>query len=112
MKHQGLNTDAIVETLDIFPTLCDLTGIEIPQYTHGQSLKKILENPSTSGHTAIAYTNKASTIRTSTYRMTLHQDGFVELYDHTTADKETKNIADSHPNLVKELKYALKAKLK
>jgi iduronate 2-sulfatase len=112
MKHQGLNTDAIVETLDIFPTLCDLTGIEIPQYTHGQSLKKILENPSTSGHTAIAYTNKASTIRTSTYRMTLHQDGFVELYDHTTADKETKNIADSHPNLVKELMYALKAKLK
>jgi iduronate 2-sulfatase len=107
MKHKGSKTDAVVETLDIFPTLCDLTGIEIPKYTRGVSLKEILVDPNTSGHTAIAYTSKASTIRTSTHRMTLHQDGFVELYDHTTAEKETKNVAEEYPELVKELKNAL-----
>ena len=112
MKHKGANTDAIVETLDIFPTLCDLTGIEIPKYTQGVSLKELLENPEISGHTAVAYKKGASTIRTSTHRMILHKDGFVELYDHTTAEKETKNVAENHPKLVKELKNTLNTKLK
>ncbi|WP_199287707.1 sulfatase-like hydrolase/transferase [Pseudotamlana carrageenivorans] len=111
MKHKGENTDAIVETLDIFPTLCDLTGIEKPNYIQGESLKDILVNPNTDGHTAIAYTKKASTIRTATHRMTLHKDGYVELYDHTTKGKETKNIAKEHPELVEELKNALNTKL-
>ncbi|MFY0606482.1 MAG: sulfatase [Cyclobacteriaceae bacterium] len=111
MKHRGASTDAIVETLDIFPTLCELTGIEVPTYTHGASLKDILVNPDTSGHTAIAYTAKASSIRTSTHRMTLHKDGFVELYDHNSTDKETMNVADEYPALVEELKKELKMRL-
>lgn len=111
MKHKGSNTNAIVETLDIFPTLCDLTGIEIPQYTQGVSLKEILVDPNTPGHTAYSYGGSASTIRTSTHRMTLHEDGFVELYDHTTVEKETKNLAEKHPELVEDLKNVLNAKL-
>lgn len=111
MNREGYKTNAIVETLDIFPTLCDLTGIETPEFAQGISLKAILENPDTEGHLAIAYTNNASTIRTATHRMTLHNDGFVELYNHTSAEKETKNIAGKYPELVAELKNALKAKL-
>lgn len=112
MKNKGASTNAIVETVDIFPTLCDLTKIEIPEYAHGRSLKELLVDPNATGHYAISYNNKASTIRTSTHRMTMHQDGFVELYDHTTTEKETKNIAEAHPELVKELRYKLNTKLK
>ncbi|WP_096427381.1 sulfatase [Labilibaculum antarcticum] len=111
MKHEGYKTNAIVETLDIFPTLCDLTGVEIPEFVQGVSLKEILEYPNTTGHSAVAYTNEASTIRTATHRMTLHKDGFVELYDHTTSENETKNVADKHLELVKELKNELAAKM-
>lgn len=111
MEHQGASTDAIVETLDIFPTLCDLTGIEIPTHAQGVSLKDILVDPDTSGHTAIAYTAKASSIRTSTHRMTLHEDGFVELYDQTSTDKETRNVAEEYPALVEELKKELSIRL-
>ena len=111
MNSKGSKTDAIVETLDIFPTLCDLTGVEIPKFSQGVSLKEILENPKTTGHPAIAYNNEVSTIRTATHRMTLHEDGFIELYDHTTAENETINVADKHPELVEELKNALKAKI-
>jgi len=111
MKHKGSSTDAIVETLDIFPTLCDLTGIETPKYAQGLSLKEILIDPNIAGHTAISYKKGASTIRTSTHRMTLHKDGFVELYDHTTTEKETKNLAEKYPELVEELKNALNARL-
>ena len=111
MNNKGSKTDAIVETLDIFPTLCDLTGVEVPQFAQGVSLKEILENPNATGHPAIAYKNRVSTIRTTTHRMTLHEDGFTELYDHTTAENETKNVADKHPELVEELKNVLKAKI-
>ena len=45
------------------------------------------------------------------HRMTLHQDGFVELYNHTTTEKETKNIAEEYPELVKELKVKLRTRL-
>ena len=112
MKHEGANTDAIVETVDIFPTLCDLAEIEIPEYAYGSSLKEILVDPNAKGHYAISYNNKASTIRTETHRMTLHKDGYVELYDHTTEEKETKNIAKEYPELVKELKVKLSTRLK
>ena len=111
MKQTGAKTDAVVETVDVFPTLCDLTGIETPKYAHGVSVKELLEDPSKFGHTAVAYTAKASSIRTSTHRMTLHKDGFVELYDHASAEKETKNVADEYPELVEELKKELGARL-
>jgi len=111
MKHEGSKTNAVVETLDIFPTLCDLTSIKTPEYAQGVSLKGILENTDIEGHAAIAYTNKASTIRTATHRMTVHKNGFVELYNHTSAEKETKNIANKHLELVAELKKVLKTKL-
>lgn len=111
MKHEGSKTDAIVETLDIFPTLCDLTGIEIPKFTQGISLKTILENTNAIGHPAIAYQDNATTIRTPTHRMTIHKDGFIELYDQITVEQETKNIADKYPELVEELKKVLKDKM-
>jgi iduronate 2-sulfatase len=111
MNTKGSSTDAIVETLDIFPTLCDLAGVEVPEFTQGVSLKDILQYPNASGHPAIAYKNNASTIRTETHRMILHEDGFVELYNHTTAEKETKNIADEYPELVEELKQEIKVKM-
>jgi len=111
MAHKGSNTEAIVETLDIFPTLCDLTGIEIPEYVQGVSLKNILLDPGKAGHDALAYRKNNKTIRTETHRMILHGDGFVELYDHTTKENETKNIADKYPEIVKDLKSKLKNKL-
>lgn len=111
MKHEGHKTDAIVETLDIFPTLCDLAEIEIPKYIQGISLQKILNNSNSLGHSAVAYKSNASTIRTVTHRMILHKDGFVELYDHTTTERETKNIANQYPQLVEDLKKKLYARL-
>ena len=111
MQNGGSKSDALVETLDIFPTLCDLAGIEIPEFVQGVSLREIMENPDAGGHPAIAYRREVTTIRTETHRLSLHEDGFVELYDHATEDGETVNVADKHPDLVEELKQALKDKL-
>ncbi|MGB3852391.1 MAG: sulfatase [Tunicatimonas sp.] len=111
MENKGSKTNALVETLDIFPTLCELTGVDIPEFARGRSLKPILDNPNASGHPTVGYWKEDKTIRTETHRMVLHDDGFVELYDHTSAENETKNVADNHPDLVEELKQVLKARL-
>jgi iduronate 2-sulfatase len=108
----GESTDAIVETLDLFPTLCELTDVGQPDFVHGSSLKPILDDPAASGHAAVAYTNKAKTIRTQTHRLILHKDGYVELYDHTSPEKETTNIAETNKALLGQLSKQLEARLK
>lgn len=39
---QGIKNSSPVEFVDIYPTLCDLAGIEIPAFTDGTSLKPIM----------------------------------------------------------------------
>jgi len=107
MPSLGAKSEAIVQTLDIFPTLCDLAKVEKPAFLQGLSLTEIIENPNKNGHPAIGYWKNAFTVRTNTHRMILHEDDFVELYDHTTDEKETKNIAGEHPKIVEELKKVL-----
>ena len=43
---RGRKTDALVELIDMYPTLCDLAGLPIPAHTEGLSFKPLIENPS------------------------------------------------------------------
>lgn len=111
IEKPGDNACGVVETLDIFPTLCELTAIEKPSFSTGRSLVPMLHDPSAAGHSAVGYTPKAQTLRTDRYRFVLHKSKDVELYDHHSAEKETKNVADAHPEVVKELSKALSVRL-
>ena len=111
LRNKGDKTDAVIETIDIFPTLCELAGIKAPQYAHGQSLTEILNDPSVDGHPVVAYQQGSATIRTTTHRLILHDDGYTELYDHTSEHAESKNIALQYPVIVEELKRTLIAKM-
>ncbi len=111
MKKPGESTDAVVETLDVFPTLCELAEVPAPDFVHGVSLCPHLADPALPGHAAIAYRSKARTIRTDTHRLVLHNDGYAELYDHTTPDKETKNVAETNAPLVEQLTAQLQSRL-
>lgn len=111
MKESGAKTKAIVETIDIFPTLCDLAGIEKPNFVHGQSLAPILADPALPGHEAISYTS-LQTIRNDQYRLIYRsKNGEHELYDHSSPAKETKNVADKFPEIVKSLSNKLNERL-
>ncbi len=107
MENKGVQTNSMVSTIDIFPTLCELAGIDKPGFTKGESLVPILRKPESGGHEAIGYFSNAKTIRTDTHRMILHDDGFTELYDHQTTDKETRNVADEFPGIADQLKIKL-----
>ncbi len=107
MKHPGVRTDTIVETVDIYPTLCELAGIDIPSGLSGDSLVGLLQDPSAGDGIAISYWRNTETIRTSRYRLIRHQreEGppAYELYDHDSAEGGTVNIAEAYPKIVKKL---------
>ena len=111
MDAPGKSTRAMVETLDIFPTLCELAGLKPPTGLDGTSLKPLLKNPEAKGHPAFAYKRGVQTIRTETHRLISHKGGELELYDHTTSSGETKNLAKSHPEKAAALLKQLKARL-
>ena len=111
IKKPGRATRAIVETLDLFPTLCDLAGLPAPKFADGVSLVPLLNNPAAAGRSAVAYRSNARTIRTDTHRLILHKDGYAELYDHTSAEGETKNVAEGNKALVEKLSKALAKQL-
>ncbi len=119
LKNPGSAVSEVVETLDIFPTLCDLAGLPKPGFAHGRSLRHIMTtraavdslDPQQAEHGAIAYRNNAKTLRTATHRLIQHDDGFVELYDHRTAEAETHNIAPQEPELVQQLQQKLRQRL-
>jgi len=52
----GQTTDRLVELIDLYPTLCDLTGIETPPHCQGRSFRGLLENPE-SGHRYSSYSS-------------------------------------------------------
>ena len=111
IPHPGELSDAVVETLDVFPTLCELAGLPEPEFVQGVSLGPILDDPTSMGHPAISYRRGARTIRTRTHRLILHDDGFAELYDHTSPEGETANVAAVNATLVAELTQDLGARL-
>ena len=112
IPQPGSKTQSIVETLDLFPTLCELTGLPTPDFVQGESLRPLLIDPQAPGHSAISYGGKnRRTIRTDTHRLIVHKDNHVELYDHTSDAKETKNVATTNPNLVEQLLTKLNERL-
>ncbi len=46
----GLRCDALVELVDIAPTICELAGLEVPYYMQGKSLKPILTGEASPAH--------------------------------------------------------------
>ena len=102
--HTGVKTDALVELVDIYPTLCDACQILIPPQLEGISTIPVIEQPTRSWKTA-AFSQKGqstgSTMRTEQYRYTewgRNGSNGIELYDYDTDPDETINIANLPEN--------------
>lgn len=113
----GQRTGSLVELLDIFPTLCDLAGLPIPDDLDGTSLMSILKNPETSvrpfarsqyprGNNVMGYAIKTDRFRYVEWKDT--SSGKVlaqELYDHFIDGQENVNQA-GNPSYRSEIEKA------
>jgi len=120
-KHAGAKTDALAEFVDIYPTLCELCGLPIPEGLEGSSLAPVINDPDRPWKRA-AFSQfprrktMGRSVRTDRYRYTEWAEpgkkpAGVELYDHQTDPQENVNIAgrSEHKKLVAELKQMLHA---
>ena len=109
MKTAGSRTEALVEFVDIYPTLVDLCGLPRPAHLEGVSFRRVLDDPGCPWKSAAfsqyprTYKGKSMmgyTMRTDRYRYTQWVDRKAatrveaeELYDHQTDPQENENIA-------------------
>ncbi len=107
-KANGKPSNALVEFVDVYPTLCELASLPVPKVLEGKSLAPLLDGAATSVKDAafsqFLRTHKGRdymgcAIRTETHRYIEWRDklsGKVEereLYDHQTDPDENQNIA-------------------
>jgi arylsulfatase A-like enzyme len=104
MKNTGWRTAALTEYVDIYPTLCELCDLTVPEHLEGLSMVPLIEDPDRRWKKA-AFSQyprgkiMGYTMRTQRFRYTEWQDrktGKVmarELYDHKKDPKENVNAA-------------------
>jgi arylsulfatase A-like enzyme len=120
----GAKPNALVELVDIYPTLADLARLKVPVELEGLSLKKLIENPNINWKSAAfsQYPRKVKdkklmgyTMKTDHYRYTEWKDqenGKIdsrELYNHAIDPEENTNLAKNadYQSLIKELSKQL-----
>ncbi len=91
----GKSTDALVEFVDIFPTLCDSCCIPTLPELEGISMLPVIDQPTLSWKTAVFSQYKMFySIRTDQYRFTKSPVS-IELYDYTTDPYSEINVAEN-----------------
>lgn len=114
-EARGMTCEALVEFIDIYPTLCDLSGLPIPEHAEGKSFKPLLNDtglPWKQGAFSQFLRRYEGTqymghsIRTNRYRFVEWRNcetvavSFRELYDHQSDPQENVNIADKDENKI------------
>lgn len=105
----GQTTRSLVEFVDLYPTVADFCGLNMPHSTAGVSLRPVLADPAASikdaAFTLVARSPKlqGQSIRTARWRFTRWSDGATELYDHNTDPEELHDVSSHHTDIVAEL---------
>jgi arylsulfatase A-like enzyme len=99
---QGKSSGAPVNLLDLYPTLADLTGLELPEnQIEGRALTPLLSVPERDwpfpSITTYGYMNHA--VRDRHWRYIRYRDGSEELYDHRNDPREWTNLAHDPAHL-------------
>ncbi|WP_373517082.1 sulfatase [Pricia sp.] len=106
-EHHHKKVDAIVESVDLYPTLLELSDIPLNHKVDGESLLPLMvSDDSKDQGTAYGYFKNGISLRTPDYRLTKYfrdEEPVIELYDHSGDSPEDKNIAAERPEIVQRL---------
>ncbi len=120
-KHRGSHTSALVEFVDIYPSLAELCGLPLAPGLEGTSFVPLLDDPNRPWKKA-AFSEypkggrQGTAMRTDRYRYVEWRDKkgelvASELYDHQSDPQENQNLAGKpeHKALLEELAGQMKA---
>ena len=106
-KGNGKPCPRVVESLGLYPTLCELCGLPMPAGLEGRSLKSLMDDPAAPwDHAAFTVSGNAgrlrgAAVRTDRFRYVEYQTGGAMLFDEAADPGETKNLADD-PRFARE----------
>ncbi len=121
----GERSRALVETVDIYPTLCELAGLPVPAGLEGASFRDTLKNPAgVETKEAVFHVYPRSTreqgwllgraVRTERYRLVewkkpgaAAETALLELYDYVADPEETRNLTAEKTEIVAQLRAIL-----
>ena len=121
MKSAGTSAKSLVELVDLYPTLAELAGLNVPNQLEGKSFAKVLQQPdAVTKKTALSQYPRGAglmgySMRTPTHRLThwvqkdtgeIHAS---ELYDYSDGLIESANCAKDNPDAVARLTTQLEA---
>lgn len=92
-KSAGKSSPAVAETIDIYPTICELASIKLPEHLDGKSLAKIVNDPSAeSDGIAISFwSGDKSTITKDTHTIIRKEKPFLK-FDLKSDPHEEQNL--------------------
>ncbi len=111
---RGQRRDSLVYLSDLFPTLCDLTGVAIPDTVEGVSLAPVLRTgASVRDSLYLAYTDKHRGVRTRRHKLIEYvvegRHTMTQLFDLDEDPAEMRNLAadPKHEPLMESLRQEL-----
>ncbi len=122
--QSGVRCQALVETVDIYPTLCELAGLKVPAGLEGASFAAAVRDATATTKPCVYHVYPRSSkdqgailgraVRTERYRLVewkkigaASDTAQLELYDYETDPDETKNLAAQQPQVVAQLRALL-----
>lgn len=107
-ENNGKHSPALVELVDIYPTIVDLCRLPQPQQKlEGTSLKKVLENPDIKWKKTIfshrAYAVDIVGVKTHQYNLIDFAGDSIHLYDRSRDPENLNDISGTHPRIVHKL---------
>jgi len=118
--QKGTTSNNLISAMDVLPTLCDLTGIEIPKNINGNNITEVLTGANnTLEHDFLVWDNNTQTaVRKGKWKYRSASEAaksnadyeMVELeygeylYNLETDPGETTNLKNEHPKVFSELK--------
>jgi iduronate 2-sulfatase len=93
----------------LYPSLCEMTGLALPQHLQGRSFATLMQNPEADWKSAAVgrFTN-GDTIRTESFRFTEYTNAKGQvtsrmLYNHITDPAENVNVLQAREEVVSDL---------
>lgn len=115
----GTKSTSLIESVDIYPTLCELAGLPAPKEVDGASFASTVRTPTAPTKDSILHVYPRGerigrAIRTARYRLVEWKkpgapadSAEFELYDYERDPDETKNLAGEQPEIVAQLRSIL-----
>lgn len=113
-QYKGGISQSMAEFVDIYPTICDLAGIDSPQHLQGSTLRPVMNDPKASvkNFVRIIWGNGVNIID-QRYSYSQWDEKARMLYDHRVDGDENTNIAplsqhkntvSKYDNIIREMK--------